>query len=202
MDAASNADIEQDPKTLAALLRLGFWRFEQERYEDAETLFSKVLELNRQSGRPIDSELESVNWKIRLTLQRTGKWPWQPKWESKFVGARLGEPATLSVQPIEGEWDYQWYCNDEPVEGATDPTLTLSNVTVDQLGTYQVKLAPPGYESVIFQLAGDAISTTRLVQSFLARCSARSSTTSGARRLRTSRLPSSTKTKDGITPDH
>ena len=155
-DAASNAEIEQDPKTLSALLRLGLWRFEQERYEDAEALFSKVLELNRKSGRPIDSELESVGWKIRLTLQRIGKWPWHLKWESKFVGARLGEQATLSVEPIEGEWSYQWYCNYEPVEGATDPTLTLSNVTVDQIGTYQVKLAPPGYESVIFHLAGDA----------------------------------------------
>jgi serine/threonine protein kinase/WD40 repeat protein len=155
-DAASNAEIEQDPKTLSALLRLGLWRFEQERYEDAEALFSKVLELNRKSGRPIDLELERVGWKIRLTLQKTGRWPWQLRWESKFVGARLGEQATLSVQPIEGEWDYQWYCNYAPVEGATNPTLTLSNVTVDQIGTYQVKLAPPGYESAIFHLGGDA----------------------------------------------
>ena len=52
--------------------------------------------------------------------------------------------------------DLPWYCNYEPVDGATNPTLTLSNVTVDQIGTYQVKVAPPGYESVTSEFAGDA----------------------------------------------
>ncbi|MFK7820002.1 MAG: protein kinase [Planctomycetaceae bacterium] len=155
-DAASNEAIERDPNTLMAMFRLGLWRFEQKRYEDAAALFSKVVELNRQSGRPIDSELKSVQWKIRKTLRQAGRWPKGVQCESKFAGVRLGKQATLSVQPIKGEWTYQWYCNYEPVEGATNPTLTLPKVTADQIGTYQVKIAPPGYESVTSHLAGDA----------------------------------------------
>ncbi|MEO1528123.1 MAG: protein kinase [Planctomycetota bacterium] len=45
-DALSYHDIEHDPNTLEALLRLGLWRLEQERYEEAEALFAKVAKLS------------------------------------------------------------------------------------------------------------------------------------------------------------
>lgn len=64
-DAATNDDIEQDPSTLQALLRLGNWRFEQERYAEAETLFSKVIELNQETQHLSTDELADVKRNLK-----------------------------------------------------------------------------------------------------------------------------------------
>ncbi|MEO1618315.1 MAG: protein kinase, partial [Planctomycetota bacterium] len=69
-DAASNAEIEQDPNTLQALLRLGLWRFEQERYEDAEALFSKVFELNEEAQHFNEKQLSEMRRNHATALKR------------------------------------------------------------------------------------------------------------------------------------
>jgi WD40 repeat protein len=64
-DAATRNDIEHDPNTLQALLRLGNWRLEQERYAEAETLFSKVIELNHGTQHLTADELADVRRNLK-----------------------------------------------------------------------------------------------------------------------------------------
>ena len=68
-DAASNDDIEQDPSTLRALLRLGNWRLEQERYAEAGTLFSKVIELNQKTQSLSADELAAVRRNLKTASE-------------------------------------------------------------------------------------------------------------------------------------
>ena len=54
---------------------------------------------------------------------------------------RPGESVTFG--PVElhnprGEVTYRWYFNNEPIEGATESSLSLSEMTLDDLGTYHV----------------------------------------------------------------
>ena len=80
-DADSTSEIEQDPKTLRALLRLGNWRLEQERYEEAQALFSKVIELSQKSPHHDEHELAEVRSDVKKALdnlarlqERLGRW--------------------------------------------------------------------------------------------------------------------------------
>ncbi len=52
---------------------------------------------------------------------------------------------TVTLGPVEfhephGEVTYHWYLDGEPIEGAGESTLTLNEVTFDELGTYHVEL--------------------------------------------------------------
>jgi hypothetical protein len=59
----------------------------------------------------------------------------QPKSQVGFVGA----PVTFKVTATgSAPLSYQWFHNGEPIPGATDSTLTIRNVQVDQAGSYAV----------------------------------------------------------------
>ena len=49
-DADTKSDIRKDATTLQALARLGLWRFEQQRDEEAEALLSRVAQLSQATG--------------------------------------------------------------------------------------------------------------------------------------------------------
>ena len=68
-DADTKSDIRKDPVTLQALARLGLWRFEQQRDEEAESLFSRVAQLNQATAGTDDVlKLWDVLWP-------DGTWP-------------------------------------------------------------------------------------------------------------------------------
>ena len=64
-NAETKSDISEDADTLQAMLRLGNWRLEQQRYEDAEALFSKVIELNEGTQHRDEHELADVRSGLR-----------------------------------------------------------------------------------------------------------------------------------------
>ncbi|MGA2749309.1 MAG: LamG-like jellyroll fold domain-containing protein [Verrucomicrobiota bacterium] len=49
-----------------------------------------------------------------------------------------GQSATFAVQAIGGDLSYQWSEGTKPIQGATNATLTLTNVTYGQSGGYSV----------------------------------------------------------------
>ncbi|MEO1528120.1 MAG: hypothetical protein AAFX06_22030, partial [Planctomycetota bacterium] len=64
-DAETKSEINEDPNILQALLRLGNWRFEQESYSEAETLFSKVIEMNKGTQHLTADELADLRLKLK-----------------------------------------------------------------------------------------------------------------------------------------
>ncbi|WMJ74652.1 immunoglobulin domain-containing protein [Cytophagaceae bacterium ABcell3] len=51
----------------------------------------------------------------------------------------IGEPFSFNVSATgSGSFTYQWYKDDEPIEGATDPTYAQEEATEDDAGTYYV----------------------------------------------------------------
>src|SRR6202453_1311278 len=54
------------------------------------------------------------------------------------VTAAVGESATFAVAALGGDLSYQWSEGLTPIEGATNPTLTLTNLTLGQSGEYSV----------------------------------------------------------------
>ncbi len=70
--------------------------------------------------------------------------PAWPVWHRDLEDHDLVEPGgTATFGPVElyapvGEVTYQWYFNDHPIEGATNPELTVENITADNLGVYHV----------------------------------------------------------------
>ena len=50
----------------------------------------------------------------------------------------VNENASFSVQALGGSLSYQWSFNATPITGATNTTLTLTNVNFNQAGTYSV----------------------------------------------------------------
>ena len=80
-DAASIKEIERHPNTLTALARLGTWRVEQERYQEAEVVFSKVVELFHETKHFRENRLPTMRRNLRIALdfgarlkERRGRW--------------------------------------------------------------------------------------------------------------------------------
>ena len=62
------------------------------------------------------------------------------------ITTTAGAPASLSVQFTSSvSLAVQWYHNDQPISGATQNTLPLSQLTVADLGSYQVSLSSPAW---------------------------------------------------------
>ena len=59
-DAASKGEIEKDPNTLLAMARLGLLRAEQNRFEDAQALISKVVELSKETQHLSEDQVSDV----------------------------------------------------------------------------------------------------------------------------------------------
>jgi hypothetical protein len=57
------------------------------------------------------------------------------------VSVLAGGSAVLSVQGLGGALSYHWSLNGNVIPGATNASLSLSNITVNQGGTYTVKLS-------------------------------------------------------------
>ncbi len=80
--------------------------------------------------------LESVHKKL----------PDWPVWEKDLDPLKEGRPGeTVTLGPVElyapdGEVNYQWYFNDEPIEGATSKEHTVSDMTAGDLGEYYVQV--------------------------------------------------------------
>ena len=53
----------------------------------------------------------------------------------------VGQTASFSVQALGGGLSYQWSFDSTPISGATETTLTLTNVTLAQAGTYSVLIS-------------------------------------------------------------
>ncbi|WP_375580741.1 T9SS type A sorting domain-containing protein [Marivirga tractuosa] len=60
--------------------------------------------------------------------------------DMKSIGISLGEDIVLSANTGGTRNNYQWYLDGEELQGATDETLHLENITSDQLGRYTVKV--------------------------------------------------------------
>ena len=80
-NAETKTAISEDADTLQAMLRLGNWRLEQERYEDAEALFSKVIELNEETQHLNEKQLSETRRNHATALyrqaelkERLGRW--------------------------------------------------------------------------------------------------------------------------------
>ena len=80
-DATSKEEIEKDANTLLAVARLGLLRVEQNRYEDAQALFSKVVELSQDTQHLSENQrpgmkrtlTAALDLQARLML-RLGRW--------------------------------------------------------------------------------------------------------------------------------
>src|SRR6266545_278792 len=76
---------------------------------------------------PLARTVEPSTWLV-LRWPQAILWRGTTWWRWKFSIAAIG------AQPL----SYQWYFNDIPVPGATNATLTLTNVQPAQAGTYSV----------------------------------------------------------------
>ena len=52
-----------------------------------------------------------------------------------------GEDASLFVQASGTDLEYQWFYNGSAIPGATNPTLNLSNISVDEAGIYHCNVS-------------------------------------------------------------
>ena len=80
-DAETKTAISEDSTTRWALLRLGNWRLEQERYSEAEALFSKVIKLSQKTTHHDEHEPAEVRSDVKKALdnlarlqERHGRW--------------------------------------------------------------------------------------------------------------------------------
>lgn len=63
-----------------------------------------------------------------------------PSSQSAVLGATISlEVSASGTAPL----TYQWYRNDTPISGATQPSLTLTTLTNDDAGTYKVTVSNP-----------------------------------------------------------
>lgn len=77
------------------------------------------------------------------SLALHGNWPLitsQPRGQSTLAGGTITLSATASGTGL----TYQWQLNGQDIPGATDPTLTLTNVGRANAGNYTVKITGPG----------------------------------------------------------
>ncbi|WMJ74073.1 cellulase family glycosylhydrolase [Cytophagaceae bacterium ABcell3] len=59
----------------------------------------------------------------------------------------IGESVTFSAEASgEGAVTYQWYLNDEPIEGATESSYTISSISQEDAGAYHVVATSEGKE--------------------------------------------------------
>ena len=101
-DAETKTAISEDSTTRWALLRLGNWRLEQERYSEAEELFSKVIKLSQKTTHHDEHEPAEVRSDVKKALDnlarvqdRLGRW--DEALESRTELVRL-EPENHSRQ--------------------------------------------------------------------------------------------------------
>jgi alpha-tubulin suppressor-like RCC1 family protein len=78
----------------------------------------------------------------------------QPVNQSTFIGGAANFAVTASFQ---GPFTYQWRLNGNPISGATNGTLSLTNVQLNQAGTYSVTVGN-GLGSVLSSGAALAVS--------------------------------------------
>ena len=149
-DAKTSSEIEDDPENTELLLMLGVEHWMQQRFVEGEKTFARVLELNQKSGHLSKSHFTNMGRDLRGWMyswdfwprlkEATGNWPSLKKQPPKTVGTSLGEDVTLSAEVIEGAWAYQWFHNENPIEGATSPSLELANISTADFGSYRLEV--------------------------------------------------------------
>ncbi len=77
---------------------------------------------------------------VASTHLRISDWP---VWRQDLKGAAVNPGETVTLGPVElydphGVVSYQWYRDDQPIEGATASTLTIDDVSKEHFGIYHV----------------------------------------------------------------
>lgn len=149
-DAKTCSEIEDDSENIDLLLMLGVEHWMQQRFVEGEKTFALALALNQKSGHLSESRLTAMgrdlrgwmySWDFWPTLKEaTGNWPSFQKQPPKTVGTRLGEQVALSAEVTEGTWSYQWFHNENLIDGATSPSLELANISSADFGCYRLEV--------------------------------------------------------------
>lgn len=149
-DAKTCSEIEDDAENIDLLLMLGVEHWMQQRFVEGEKTFALALALNQESGHLSKSRLTALgrdtrgwmySWNFWPTLKEaTGNWPSFQTQPPEEVGAKIGEHVTLNAETTEGDWSYQWFHNENPIEGATSPSLEIANISAADFGCYRLEV--------------------------------------------------------------
>ncbi len=121
------------------------WFLDDEPIENATEDSLTIDDVNVAELGTYHVEVEDESDVTPVESSRT-KLPDWPIWRADLEEGKSVSPGdTVTLGPVElyapyGEVNYQWYRNDEPIEGAEESSLQISDVTVDELGSYHVRV--------------------------------------------------------------
>ena len=151
LDAADAQHVDRDPLTHSTLYRRGLNQVQDEEFVRAEATFTYLLDLQQQTLTPDNEDLNNTRTELIGVLKRLDKYPRFTRHpESQRV--TRGQAVTLRVDVENKEnYSYQWFFDRKPIADATEPTLALPAISVEQLGRYhaEVRFGATEHELVV-----------------------------------------------------
>ena len=142
-EAPTIMEVERYPPTQQGLFRLGQLRMNENRYEEAELIFAKLLKIQRRYLPSGHDDIARTRSQLAIALNGQNLLPDIIR-HPDSVEAEFGDTVRLGAEVSPGDWSLQWFCNGQPVVGATQPELRFQLDREEQFGAYHIEAAPVG----------------------------------------------------------
>ena len=137
------AQIERHSSCVTALVDRGITQLEDKQFSAAEAGLRRALRFQLESDVYDQADVEKTRKHLLRSMKEQGKLPVITE-QPTTQRVQLGEPAKLSVEvtssDVEHTIGYQWLFGGKPIDGATEATLVIPEVSAAQLGRYHVGL--------------------------------------------------------------